>query len=267
MARMSAAQRPGDRDAIPGLQMLLPEREALAAGPASPHVAPPRLDGAEVGGAMPDEVPYLESLGIYKEPAAPPKASLFSPGGLRVDLAPEKAKPLAAIVPPLSSLEDVAFARLGARPVQKKPAAAKVAAHKDSESIGDGDDDDDDDSESSESVSDDDAPMKAMKATKALPMKCAKPTMKPPVTKKPAAKHSAPSKVTKKRFDKSAFAKQFKFPGLTKSTKKGTTHKNFASKAYHNCLSAAKRCGFTEPDAKDKARRAFSKATTAWNAV
>ena len=109
--------------------------------------------------------------------------------------------------------------------------------------------------------------MKAMKAMKALPMKCAKPTMEPPVTKKPAAKHSAPSKATKKRFDKSAFAKQFKFPGLTKSMKKGTTHKNFASKAYHNCLSAAKRCGFTESDAKDKARRAFSKATTAWNAV
>jgi hypothetical protein len=117
------------------------------------------------------------------------------------------------------------------------------------------------------SVSDDDAPMKAMKAMKALPMKCAKPTIKPSVTKKPAAKHSAPSKVAKKRFDKSAFAKQFKFPGLTKSEKKGTTHHNFTSKVYHKCLSAAKRCGFTESDAKDKARRAFAKATTAWNAV
>ena len=157
-------------------------------------------------------------------------------------------------------MEDVAFARLGARPVKKKQAAATVADHADAESGGDGD-------ESPGSVSDDDAPMKAMKAMKALPMKCAKLIIKPSVTKKPAAKHSAPSKVAKKRFDKSAFAKQFKFPGLTKSEKTGTTHHNFTSKVYHKCLSAATRCGFTESDAKDKARRAFAKATTAWNAV
>ena len=257
MARANASQDLR-RDPILDLHVLSP-RKPLALMPDERSV-----------GALAVRERDLEGDSAAGEMAAPQRsqshdAFQIKPWGLRSELPSETPTAVSADAVSVRSLEDAAFHKLGNR-LQKKTAGCQVADHGGPWAvIGNGNSDD----------ASADYPPKPKSAMAAPPMKAAKASPKSvakarsmTVVKKPAGltKPTAPKTVAKK-FDKAALHKHFRFPPLTKADKKLTTMKNYQSKAYHGCLCAARKCGFTDADAKVHVKRAFSKATSAWHGV